>query len=116
MYGAFIREMRRSRHLSQEALAGIAGISQPNLSAYERGRRIPSADTLNKLALACGYQLAATDGDKHIWCALPGDGTPSRAHADARQGFEKLASSASSWSGIRPAASPPRSARSVRRQ
>lgn len=49
------------RGLSQSALAELAGIPQPNLSAYERDRRCPSAETLNRLVMACGYQLAATD-------------------------------------------------------
>jgi hypothetical protein len=32
---------------------------------------VPSADTLNKLVVACGYQLAAVAGDKTVWCPLP---------------------------------------------
>ena len=71
MYGAFIRRVRESRHLSQEALAEIAAISQPNLSAYERDRRTPTADTLNRILVACGYQLTATAGDQMLFCPLP---------------------------------------------
>lgn len=71
MYGAFILRVRRSRGLSQEALARVVGISQPNLSAYERGRRTPTADTLNRIVVACGYELAATDGRHVIHCPLP---------------------------------------------
>ncbi|MGH9000016.1 MAG: helix-turn-helix domain-containing protein [Acidimicrobiia bacterium] len=71
MCGSFIREVRESRRLSQEVLAEVAGVSQPNLSAYERGRRTPTADTLNRILVACGYQLAASDGEDTIFCALP---------------------------------------------
>jgi transcriptional regulator with XRE-family HTH domain len=71
MYGAFLQEIRRSRRLSQGALAEIVGISQPNLSAYERNRRVPSADTLNRLLVACGYELVAQAGDVVIPCPLP---------------------------------------------
>ena len=72
MYGELIREARRSRGLSQEQLAAVAGVAQPNLSAYENDRRLPSADTLNRLLVGCGYQLAAHDGGRGvIFCPLP---------------------------------------------
>ena len=71
MYGAFLRRVRESRHLSQRQLAEIVGISQPNLSAYERDRRVPSADTLNRLVVACGYKLVAQAGARSLPCPLP---------------------------------------------
>lgn len=71
MYGEFILALRRSRGLSQSDLAEVVGISQPNLSAYERDRRAPTLDTLNRLVVACGYELAATDGRRTIHCPLP---------------------------------------------
>ncbi len=71
VYGAFIRQLRESRGLSQETLAEVAGISQPNLSAYERDRRVPTADTLNRIVVACGYELAAAAGGRTIFCPLP---------------------------------------------
>lgn len=71
MYGTFLRELRASRGLSQGDLASVVGISQPNLSAYERDRRVPSADTLNRLVVACGYQLVARAGDRVVACGLP---------------------------------------------
>lgn len=71
MYGSFIRELRASQRLSQADLAATVGISQPNLSAYERDHRVPTADTLNKLVVACGYQLAATHGCDVVYCPLP---------------------------------------------
>lgn len=71
VYGSFLQQIRRSRRLSQAQLAEIVGISQPNLSAYERDRRVPNADTLNRLLVACGYQLVARAGDVVIPCPLP---------------------------------------------
>ncbi len=71
MYGAFLRAVRTSRQLSQGELAEIVGISQPNLSAYEHDRRVPSADTLNRLLVACGYQLVARAGSTTVPCPLP---------------------------------------------
>ena len=74
MYGEFIRRVRESRGLSQPELARIVGISQPNLSAYERDRRAPGVDTLNRIVVGCGYELAATDGSRTLHCPLPAAG------------------------------------------
>lgn len=72
MYGQFIRSVRTRRGLTQQALAEIAGLPQSNLSAYETGRRNPSVDVLNRLVVAAGLQLAATDGrGTTVWCDLP---------------------------------------------
>ena len=71
MYGSFIRQVRTSRGMSQAVLADVAGISQPNLSAYERDRRIPTADTLNRILVACGYEMAAVAGERIVFCPLP---------------------------------------------
>jgi transcriptional regulator with XRE-family HTH domain len=71
VYGDFIRDVRHSRGISQDELAQVARISQPNLSAYECGRRVPTADTLNKILVACGYELAASSGERVIYCPLP---------------------------------------------
>ncbi|CAN5130078.1 hypothetical protein BH24ACT1_BH24ACT1_04530 [soil metagenome] len=74
MYGSFVRRVRESRGLSQRDLAEISGINQPNISAIENGRRSPSADTLNRLLVACGYELAAVAGERIIHCPLPHTG------------------------------------------
>ncbi|MGI8710532.1 MAG: helix-turn-helix domain-containing protein, partial [Acidimicrobiales bacterium] len=42
VYGAFLRQVRRSRGMTQAQLAEVCGISQPNLSAYENDRRSPT--------------------------------------------------------------------------
>ncbi len=44
-----IRASRRAAGLSQSQLARAAGVAQPNLSAYENGRRLPSPEVLERL-------------------------------------------------------------------
>jgi predicted nucleotidyltransferase len=47
-----IRFERRAAGLSQSQLARAAGVPQPNLSAYENGRRVPSPEVLDRLKRA----------------------------------------------------------------
>lgn len=44
-----VRAERRALGLSQVQLARAANVSQPNLSAYENGRRVPSVDVLERI-------------------------------------------------------------------
>lgn len=55
--GALIKAVRRRQGLTQTELAKRAGISQPVVSAYERGRRDPTLSTLRKLVEASGERL-----------------------------------------------------------
>jgi len=71
MYGPFLRQLRSSRSMTQAQLAEITGISQPNLSAYENDRRMPTLDVLNRVMVACGYQLVADGGPKQVRAPLP---------------------------------------------
>ena len=51
MFDTILRDLRRSRNLSQEELAEIIGVSKSTIGMYEQGKRIPKADaTLRKLA------------------------------------------------------------------
>ena len=52
-----LRHARARSGLSQRALAERAGISQPMISAIERGLQDPRHTTLDKLLRACGQQL-----------------------------------------------------------
>lgn len=45
--------------MSQLELARRAGTSRPTLSAYEHGRKAPTADTLERLLAAAGFRLEA---------------------------------------------------------
>lgn len=52
--------LRGARHragLSQDELARRTGTSRPTLSAYEHGRKAPSANTLERLLTAAGARL-----------------------------------------------------------
>lgn len=55
--------LRRRRHaaaLSQRQLAALSGIPQPNIAAYESGRRTPSAETLSRLDRVLAIPTADT--------------------------------------------------------
>lgn len=57
--GLNLKELRRSRGLSQEELAFRSGIHQTYLSGVERGRRNPTATVLDRLAVALGTDMEA---------------------------------------------------------
>lgn len=57
--------------MTQRQLAEVSGIQQSNISAIESNRRVPSAETLNRLVVACGFELTATAGDRTVYCGLP---------------------------------------------
>ena len=50
---------RQDSGVSQFELARRAGTSRPTLSAYEHGRKAPTADTLERLLAAAGFRIAA---------------------------------------------------------
>jgi transcriptional regulator with XRE-family HTH domain len=76
MLGAEIRRLRARRGLTQSDLAAISGVSQPNVSAIESGRRTPSVETFARLVAGCGYDLAASAGDEVIVLDRPADVAP----------------------------------------
>lgn len=47
-----IKAERTAAGMTQSALAHAAGVPQPNLSAYENGRRSPSPEVLERIAAA----------------------------------------------------------------
>lgn len=47
-----LRTERLAAGLSQRELARLSGVAQPNIAAYERGRRKPSAATAQRLRAA----------------------------------------------------------------
>ena len=57
--GGNIRRLRRARRLSQEALAGNAGIAMRYLAGIERGEENPRLAVLVKIAEALGELPAA---------------------------------------------------------
>lgn len=56
---ALLREARRRAGMTQAELAQRAGVSQPVVAAYERGRREPTLPMLQKLLAAAGFDADA---------------------------------------------------------
>lgn len=54
--GALILQARLLADLTQQELAGVAGLSQPDVSAYETGRRQPTLPMLYRLLAATGLE------------------------------------------------------------
>lgn len=61
--GNRIKELRQAKEWSGEYLAKTVGVSQSMISAYERGIKYPSRETLKKLANALGVSMDAIAGD-----------------------------------------------------
>jgi uncharacterized protein len=55
--GALLRQARQSARMSQQELAGRAGVTQSVISAYESGHRQPAVPTLARLIQATGHEL-----------------------------------------------------------
>lgn len=53
-FGENVREMRRSKGLSQEALAASTGLHRTYVGSVERGERNPSLVNIARLARALG--------------------------------------------------------------
>jgi transcriptional regulator with XRE-family HTH domain len=73
MYGDVVRRARTERGLTQQQLAGIVGVEQSNISAIENGRRAPTAETLHRLLLGCGFSLSAAAGSRTFALPAPDD-------------------------------------------
>lgn len=57
MLGDNIKKLRILNKLTQKELAEVSGITRESVGNYERGDRIPPADTLNNIATALGCSL-----------------------------------------------------------
>ena len=49
-FGKRLRELRKNKRLSQDALAEIIGVSKSSISMWERGLRTPELETFEALA------------------------------------------------------------------
>ena len=54
---AIVQEARRRAGLTQRELAARAGTSQSAIARIERGRQIPSVETLQRILRACDLEL-----------------------------------------------------------
>ena len=57
--GKKIRSFRRSKNMTQIELAELAGLSRNSIINYERGYRVPRADSLEILASLMGISVTA---------------------------------------------------------
>jgi len=57
LLGARIKELRKTKGLSQEKIAEIVGVDPKHISRIEVGKSYPSLDTLEKIAKALGMEL-----------------------------------------------------------
>ena len=57
-FGNRIRELRKTKGLSQEAFAGICGLDRTYISGIERGVRNISLANINVLASALGISIS----------------------------------------------------------
>ena len=63
---ASIRSARHTAGLTQTELAARSATSQATLSAYESGRKTPSAVTLQRILAAAGHGLVAVPGKRPV--------------------------------------------------
>ena len=57
-FGGRLRQLRTARELSQETLAGLAGLHRTFVSIVERGKRNVTIATVEKLAKALECRMA----------------------------------------------------------
>lgn len=76
MIGALVRRLREARGMTQVELAAATGIEQPNISAIENGRRMPTTETAQVLVEALGFELAAVAGDLTVFVTPGGAAVP----------------------------------------
>ena len=50
--GQTIRRLRKEKHLSQEVFSGLAALDRSHYSKIERGLRLPTLETIFKMAQA----------------------------------------------------------------
>lgn len=70
-----IRELREARGIDQKVLAMDLGVSQPTISAWETGSKVPSSKSASKLAdyfgvsidYLLGREEVAVEVDEDIW-------------------------------------------------
>ena len=56
-FGQKLQQIRKSKGLTQEKLAEIAGVHEKHISKLELGTYKPSFDTLNKIVTALGLNV-----------------------------------------------------------
>lgn len=75
-----LREARLGAGLTQAQLAQRSGTSQTALSAYEAGRKVPSASTVARILAAAGRRLTTRPASRPVL-------SPGRAELERRAGI-----------------------------
>lgn len=68
MTGALIKELRASRRMSGEILGGLLGMSQQQISRYERGETRLTLDQINNISRIFNMSLWEFMGILRIFC------------------------------------------------
>lgn len=61
--GKRIKLLRIQKRLSQEELGNYLGVTKVSICGYEKGKRVPNADNLEKLANFLVFQLIIYMGE-----------------------------------------------------
>lgn len=67
MSTTLLERARREAGLTQAQLAELAGTSHPTLSAYERGRKVPRLDTVERILIHTGHELSIMPARHYTW-------------------------------------------------
>ena len=84
-----IKGARRAAGITQAELARRASTTQPAVTAYESGARVPSVSTLRRLLNACDHDLELVARPRVRRGAMPLSGLAPAMTADLREGRER---------------------------
>ena len=65
-FGKRLRELRKSKSVTQEQIAEIVGIEPVNISKIERGMHFPQPDKIEKFALALDVDIKTLFDFEHF--------------------------------------------------
>ncbi|MBW8034408.1 MAG: helix-turn-helix transcriptional regulator [Planctomycetes bacterium] len=66
IFGIRLRDTRRTKNLTQEKLAEATGLSQAAISQFEKGERVPTPSTTDKLAKFLGVERELLVGHEEV--------------------------------------------------
>lgn len=94
--GQNIYRLRSEKQLSQEELAGLAGVSRQSVSKWETGTAVPELDKLQRLCEIFGVSLdRLVNGDGNEGTSTPleaeSEDAPTQVNADARDNPQERA-------------------------
>lgn len=65
-FGTHLKEIRKSKSLTQEQVSEIVGIDPVNISKIERGMHFPQPEKIEKFALALGVSVKDLFDFEHL--------------------------------------------------